>query len=64
MTEETLLVPTEWLTAQQAAHLLGVHVLTLKRNRRIPFVQNGNKGWRKYRRADLEAYLLDAMVKP
>lgn len=57
-----------WLTSTEAAAMLGVHPVTLKRAISIPYFKTPPNGWRKYRRSDveryLEAHMLDVTVTP
>jgi hypothetical protein len=57
--------PTEWLTSSQTAALLGVDRSTVKRlaPTELPYFQHGDRGWRKYRRTDVLAYLERRMVR-
>ena len=54
-----------WLSVNEAAHMLDVHNNTLKRfpPSEIPYMRIGSRGDRKYRRADVEAYIERRMVR-
>ena len=54
-----------WVTVNEAATMLDVHNNTLKRisPSEIPYFRMGTRGDRKYRIADIEAYIERRMVR-
>lgn len=58
--------PGEWLTCREAAAWIGgVHENTLKRipPSELPYTRVGSRGDRRYRVADVEAYIARRTVK-
>ena len=55
----------DWMTPQQVAKALGVHMNTVKRMspKELPYYTFGDRGDRKYARADVMAYIEQRMVR-
>lgn len=49
----------EWLSAEETAAMLGVHMNTVKRvpPEQLPYMRIGRRGDRRYRITDIETYI-------